>query len=180
MLLDSDYVVNSTVLSAVFDTANEILCYRDSLDIVRPDTAFLPTFGKFAMPMWWATVIYFTKTPRAQWVFESMKMVQRNWNHYRDLYGIAEDLYRNDYALSIALGLLSGHTGVVDSIPLVMMSTLPQDKLTLTVQDQQQFWTSEYQNVEGKLKTMSWSGLDFHAMGKKHLVKAINLSLIHI
>jgi hypothetical protein len=34
---------------------------------------------------------------------------------------------------------------------------------------EQDHYEITYTNTEGKLKTLSWAGLDFHAMCKKHL-----------
>ena len=59
-----------------------------------------------------------------------MNMIKSNWRHYKDLYHITGTNYRNDYALSIALGLVSGHTLKVDSIPWPMPSVLPNTELS--------------------------------------------------
>jgi hypothetical protein len=92
-------------------------------------------------------------------------MIRENWAHYRDLYHIAQPTYRNDYALSIALGIVSGHTLKVDAIPWGMPSVVPESKLTFD----NPFWNIEYEDAQGKLKTVSYVGQDFHAMGKRDL-----------
>jgi hypothetical protein len=47
-----------------------------------------------------------------------------------------------------------------------MLNVLPEHRLTCVDPDSYEI---EYTNAEGKLKTISWQGLDFHAMCKKHL-----------
>jgi hypothetical protein len=95
-----------------------------------------------------------------------MQMIRANWQHYRDLYGIHQSNYRNDYALSIALGLVAGAEQSVHEICWPMFNVMPEHVLTCTEQDH---YDIEYTNTEGRLKTMSWAGMDFHAMCKKHL-----------
>lgn len=112
----------------------------------------------------------FRKTPAVQFIFDSMKMIKENWRHYVDLYGIESDTYRNDYALSIALGIMSGHTAVVDSIPWPMPAALPEH--TVECVDSDMYYIS-YRNSENKQKYISIAGTDFHAMGKMNLEKII-------
>jgi hypothetical protein len=95
-----------------------------------------------------------------------MKMIQQNWQHYRDLYGIQNKTYRNDYALSVALGIVGGHTWQVDSIPANMATVLPQHELTSTGLDN---YLVQYQDSQGKKRKIFWRNMDFHAMGKQHL-----------
>jgi hypothetical protein len=95
-----------------------------------------------------------------------MQMIRNNWQHYRDLYGIHQNNYRNDYALSIALGLVAGAEQSVHEIYGSMVNIMPEPRLTWIEQDH---YEVEYINADGQLKTMSWKGMDFHAMGKKHL-----------
>ena len=127
----------------------------------------LNTFGNYDMPMWWATVMMFRKSNTAQYIFDSMQMVRDNWQHYRDLYNIDRATYRNDFALSIALGIVSGHTMKVDEIPWALASVMPNTQLMRWIDTDSYIIT--YADSDQKLKHMSFEGLDFHAMGKKHL-----------
>jgi hypothetical protein len=113
----------------------------------------------------------FRRSNTAQYIFDCMSMIRSNWQHYRELYGITEKNYRNDYALSIALGIVSGHTLAVNDIPWHMASVMPDTKLTRH-QDSVELWNVEYTS-KGSPKTISIAGQDFHAMGKRHLEAAI-------
>ena len=93
-------------------------------------------------------------------------MIRENWQHYRDLYHIAQPTYRNDYALSIALGIVSGHTLKVDAIPWDLASVVPEDSLTCVAYSH---FVIEYRDSELKKKQVSMAGVDFHAMGKRDL-----------
>jgi hypothetical protein len=114
----------------------------------------------------------FKKTNTTQYIFDTMTMVKQNWSHYRSLYGISEHNYRNDYALSIALGLVSGHTLNVDSIPWALPSVLPSAELSVINHDPE-VWDIKFKDTGNKTKSIGIFGQDFHAMGKHHLEKVI-------
>lgn len=171
LVLDADYVVCGNDLNQVLNAPQEFMAFRQAYDVTDPVRDLLSTFGRNQFPMWWATVMMFRKSNTAQYIFDCMTMIRSNWQHYRELYGITEKNYRNDYALSIALGIVSGHTLKVDNIPWAIASVMPEVKLTRH-QDSVEFWNIEYTS-KGSPKTISIAGQDFHAMGKKHLEAAI-------
>lgn len=166
LLLDADYVVNSDVLESMLAAPQDFLCHRWAWDVAtNKHLDDLNWFGRYRFPQWWATVIVFDRTPHAKHVFDSMRMVREGWEHYRLLYSIANPTFRNDHALSIALGLCSGHTLVTKDIPWPLMSVMPQHKL-----QQLDDWDFgiEYQ-TNNKMACVKIRGHDFHAMGKGHL-----------
>jgi hypothetical protein len=166
LLLDADYVVCGSKLKTVIDSTQDFMCHRMAWDIASIDTFDgLNYFGQYKMPMWWATVMMFRRSNMAQYIFDCMNMVKQNWTHYKDLYHILGHNYRNDYALSIAIGIVSGHTLKVDNIPWRLASVLPEYELTQIDTDH---FEIKYQE-QGRLKKMDWKDMDFHAMGKKHL-----------
>jgi hypothetical protein len=164
LVLDADYVVASDSLLDVLKIPQQFAAFKDSLDVANLTN--LETFGEYTMPMWWATVMMFRRGNISQFIFDSMQMIRNNWQHYRDLYGIHQSNYRNDYALSIALGLVAGAEQSVHEIYGSMVNVMPGLRLTWVEQDH---YEVEYTNADGQLKNMSWRGMDFHAMGKRHL-----------
>jgi hypothetical protein len=171
LVLDADYVVCSDVLSRVWNYNRDFLCFKNAWNAATGDMLEgLNTFGRLKMPMWWATVMYFRRSNSAQYIFDSMQMVRDNWQHYRDLYHIDRATYRNDFALSISLGIVSGHTLQVDNIPWNLASVLPDTKLSQLDED---YFSIEYQDQNGVPRTVGISGTDFHAMGKAHLENII-------
>lgn len=168
IVLDADYVVASNNLKRLLNANQDFLCHRLAFDLAgQTDMRGLNTFGNYDMPMWWATVMMFRKSNTAQYIFDSMQMVRDNWQHYRDLYNIDRATYRNDFALSIALGIVSGHTMKVDEIPWALASVMPNTQLMRCIDTDS--YIIKYTDSDQKLKHMSFEGLDFHAMGKKHL-----------
>jgi hypothetical protein len=165
LVLDADYVVASSQLRPVLNSNQEFLCYKNAMS-VNGDLDGLNVFGQHRFPMWWATVMYFQKCNHAKFVFDSMNMIRQNWQHYRDIYGIDRKTYRNDFALSIALGIVSGHTLDVDEIPGSLVSVMPEHRLTKLDKD---FYQVQYADTQGKPQRVGLAGMDFHAMGKRDL-----------
>jgi hypothetical protein len=94
-----------------------------------------------------------------------MAMIRDNWSHYRNLYKNNIKTYRNDHALSIALGIVNGHTLNHNIIPWELASLTPEHKLKQLGPDQ---YRVDFVNTENKAR---WIELrqDFHAMGKQQL-----------
>lgn len=171
LVLDADYVVASDHLTQLWDVNTDFLCHKNAWDTKTGNPLDgLNTFGRYKMPMWWATVMCFKKTNFSQYVFDTMTMVRENWQHYRDLYHIDRATYRNDFALSIALGIVSGHTNLVDEIPWDLASVLPDTNLEQLDDD---YFSIKYMSSSNVQRTVGISGTDFHAMGKAHLEKII-------
>jgi hypothetical protein len=167
LVLDADYIVASNQLMSLLQVDQDFLAHRWAYDVTGCNNfEGLNSFGANHMPMWWATVMMFRKSNTAQYIFDCMGMIRANWRHYKDLYHIAGPTYRNDYALSIALGIISGHTLQVDHIPFDLASVMPEHALRQLDAD---YFEIGYTGQDNKPKTMAWHGMDFHAMGKKHL-----------
>lgn len=172
LVLDVDYVIASNDLLPVIHSRQDFLCPRTAFDVTGVNSFDdLNWFGKYRMPMPWATVMCFGRNRHAESIFYSMKMIKKNWNHYRNLYHIAKGTYRNDYALGIALNLTNGHTPVVDSIPWQLASTVPDHRVTQIDQDS---FRVQFKTVDGKSRYVIVDNLDLHVMGKKDLGEIVD------
>jgi hypothetical protein len=167
LVLDADYVVASDQLKILLDSNCNFLAHRQAYDVTGcNDFKELNYFGRNHMPMWWATVMMFCRSQHAELIFDSMQMVRDNWNHYRALYKNSNSTYRNDHALSIALGIVNGHTLNHAEIPWALASLTPDHQLTQLAQDH---YRVEFINTENRPRWIQLKNQDFHAMGKKHL-----------
>jgi hypothetical protein len=166
LLLDADYVVASSELKKILDIKENFVAHKTAYDVVDQDNFDeLNNFGSFNMPMWWATVMMFRRSAEAQMIFESMAMIKNHWEHYRNLYKILNSTYRNDFALSIALGIVNGHELKHIGIPWSLASVTPAHKLTQLQEDQ---YRVDFLTQDNKPRYIILNQ-DFHAMGKKHL-----------
>jgi hypothetical protein len=166
LVLDADYVVATDQLSSVLDCDADFLAHRWAFDVTGCNTfEGLNWFGDVSMPMWWATVMVFNKSKSAELIFDTMAMIRDNWTHYRNIYKNSVATYRNDHALSIALGMVNGHTLTHAGIPWQLASLTPEHDLTQLDQDR---YRVDFVNTQGQAR---WIELrqDFHAMGKRQL-----------
>jgi hypothetical protein len=167
LLLDADYLVSSAQLSCLFGCDQDILSMRWAYDITNRKTyEDMNFFGRHHQPSAWATVIYFKKTQTAKLVFDMMQMIQENWHHYRDLYGVSERRYRNDYSLAIASNNVMGHTGDWPCIPW-SMANIESDCVIKQV-DHDEFHIS-YRDSKTKERYISVRSQDLHVMNKTNL-----------
>ena len=167
LVLDADYVVASDQLKTVLDSKENFMCHRLAYDITGLQTfEDLNVFGNHKMPMWWATVMMFRRSKKAQLIFECMEMIRDNWTHYRNLYANSRSTYRNDHALSIALNIENGHTLQTADIPWPLASLTPDHKL---IQEGQDCYRVEFNSSDKKPRWITLKNQDFHAMGKQQL-----------
>lgn len=167
LLLDADYVVASDSLSSAFDVPLDLACYRWAYDVTgTSDYSDLNWFGRLHMPMSWATVIMFRRSQYAEMVFQMMQMIRTNWQHYRDLYACGRSVYRNDYAVSIALSTVNGHAPNYPGLPGRLANVDPKHRIQQLDEDVFRIqWITQDKN----LRHMTLNGTDVHAMCKKQL-----------
>jgi hypothetical protein len=166
LMLDADYVVATDQLQSVLQADQDFLAHDRAYDVTGiNDFSGLNSFGAHAMPMWWATVVMFRRSRHVELIFDAMRMIRDNWTHYRNIYGNRNATYRNDHALTIALGTVNGHTLDHPSIPWGLASLTPQHQLTQVDED---CFRVDYITAENRPRWITLTQ-DFHAMGKRHL-----------
>jgi hypothetical protein len=167
IVLDADYVVASNQLNFLFEFPFDFMCHRFAYDVTGlNDFQELNYFGSHRMPMWWATVMMFKKSRRAEIIFESMTMVRDHWAHYRNLYSDIKSVYRNDHALTIALNIENGHTLQTTDIPWSLASLTADHQVSQIEQDH---YKVNFLTANGQPQWIDLKNQDFHVMGKKCL-----------
>jgi len=121
IVIDSDYIVNSDQLLKVFDLGHDVVCHRNAYDVSGLDRfRHYKYFGTYNFPHYWATVLYFKKSKFAENFFDVLTMVRKNYPHYANIHKFNHFMFRNDYAVSIALSIIYGHD--LDAIPSIPWS----------------------------------------------------------
>jgi hypothetical protein len=167
IVLDSDYIVSSSDLTRIMDTCYSFLAPRYAYDVTNTsDMRDLNWFGMHNMPSAWATIMMFRRDKDTEAAFDMMKMARDNWQHYRQLHGIAQPNYRNDYALAMGLNVVMGRAGTWPSIPWAMASVDPRHNIKQVDEDEFQI---DYMTPAGQFKYITIRNHDFHAMGKRAL-----------
>lgn len=171
LLLDADYVVSSDQLRTLFGSEQDLLSMRYAYDVTaRRDYQDLNWFGKHRMPSAWATVMYFRRTRVTEMIFYMMGMIQHHWTHYKDIYGITERRFRNDYALAIALNVVHGHQGIWPAIPWRMANADPDCDVHQIDSDD---FEISFQNAQNRSRCVVVRAQDIHVMNKSALGELI-------
>lgn len=172
LLLDADYVVNSRDLLACIHGTGHFLYHTRAWDLARATLLHdLNSFGRFALPMTWATVVIFSQDTDTAHVFQCWRMIRDHWQHYRNLYGITDTVFRNDHALTIALSIVEGHVWPKSSIPWHLATVMPDTGLEYDHDDHT--WTLRYQDNRLGVSRQILRDRDFHAMNKIDLERCI-------
>jgi len=163
VLMDADFVVASDTLMPVI-AHDRFWCYQRATAVGTGHQ--FDTFGQHRHPLAWATVMAFGRDSESRYIFDAMRMIRDNWLHYRDLYHIDSALFRNDFALSIALPLINGH--VQPHLPNAgaMLNVLPDQRLRQQGPDH---FEVDFCNNRRIPMRCVLENTDFHAMCKRDL-----------
>lgn len=166
LLLDADYVVSSSDLMPLLESSVNWACHERAMDAATGELLEdQSAFGRYRFPMSWATVMLFDRDSYSQEVFYMMKMIHNNWLHYRDIYQITNAMYRNDYALSIALNVVQGHGAGRTTIPWPLLTASPLAKITPV----EAGWRLDQVMPDGRSRWNVVRDQDLHVMGKQQL-----------
>jgi len=124
ILLDSDYFVFDNTLDSLFDTDCDILCGANVEEVGQQENLIdYYRLHHQTIKMYWATVLYFTKSYEADLLFKIVAMVKKSWIYYGKLYKFESSrTYRNDFAVSVAIHMLNGRNETKDyALPYKIM-----------------------------------------------------------
>jgi len=155
LVIDADYLVNSNFL---------LNCFKLEFKYVN----------QHSIPFYWATVLYFKKTPNTRILFDLVDFIRQNWNYYRLIYQIPEKKFRNDYAFSISLHILNGYvTDNVDTIPGRMYYVTDKDILIAATPTSCTLLV-EKEHAMGEYTALKISDVDVHVMNKHSILRVLN------
>jgi hypothetical protein len=178
LLLDTDYVVNSDKLLKTFDTGNDFCCHNTTSFMMHPGVP-QEVLSAYSFNTLWATVVMFRKTERAKHIFQCLEMVQKNYNHYANIHNFISGVFRNDYALTLALRIANGHSE--DPSDIIPWNLLHIGKNTSVYKNNDDTFNTEYTVMfdhwqRGKIRKEYTiiKDCDFHVMNKDNFMELIN------
>jgi len=177
ILLDTDYMINSDNLLKTFDTYQDLCCHDTTSFVMHPGVP-QEVLSAYSFNTLWATVVTFKKTNRAKQIFQCLEMVQNNYDHYADIHSFVGGIYRNDYALTIALRIANGHTDNKQDI--IPWNLLHVGKNTTVYRNSDAEFNTEYTVMydnwqRGKIRKeyITLTNTDFHVMNKPNFMELI-------
>jgi hypothetical protein len=177
ILMDTDYLVSSNILNSCFDITADLMMFKDSYEIsnVRDVSEFKYISDK-SIDFYWATVVYFEKSKKNDIYFNLIDHIEENWKYYQNTYDINSNLFRNDFAFSIAIHIMNGFTGnnvVSTQLPGKHYFAIDKDILW-NIKNENITFLVHKKKYEGQYTLLSTSGLDVHVMNKFSLERVIN------
>jgi hypothetical protein len=109
----------NNVLDQVWGSDNDVMINCKYRDVSERHKEHIEYLDNFSIPMYWATVFYFKKSDFAENLFTIISHIKHNYKYYYYLYNCSGNLYRNDFAFSMALHILNGSVAFdVPSLPI--------------------------------------------------------------
>jgi len=176
LVLDSDYIINSNVLKPALSSNYDLQIYRNSFDLAGwRNTESFTVLNQYSVPFYWATVFVFEKNPVTEAFFTLVAHIKNNWEYYRVLHSIDTQIFRNDFALSIAIHTMNGNTDGSFAVELPGTMTYATDRDFLVAKkDNKMQLLVEKENHHGEYTLVKTTGIDVHVMNKYSLSRFID------
>jgi hypothetical protein len=175
LVIDTDYIINSSVLKPAFDRDHEFQIYKNSFDLSpwRNSKEFV-RLNDYSIPFYWATAFIFEKNSTTESFFELLDYIKLNWTYFKQLYSINSNLFRNDFSFSIAIHMFNSMTNgdFALELPGTMSYITDKDSLLAIKDDAMQFLIQASKSSE--CNVIKTSGIDVHVMNKLSLMRAID------
>lgn len=148
ILLDADYLILDNSFDYVWNGVEDILVNKVVTDLRHRTnlSGFDLRFNDMSIPLYWATSVYFTKSKKSQTLFQLMTFIKENYDYYQALYNFLPNSYfRNDYALSIAIHMISGQYEIdsIKSFPNSQLLTATEYDDLINFKDNTAYFVSE-------------------------------------
>lgn len=167
IFIDADYLVQSDVLNCLWGCDEDLLITHSVKEALKNRNTEVSNLADTSIRLYWATVVYFKKSETSKRFFDLWQMVFENYQYYRQLFQIQRQMFRNDFAASIAMFILNGCTNKESKLPFSLMKTFDIDEVVdignnsikLLMKDNDNFVLSNVKNI------------DIHIMNKYSLLR---------
>ena len=176
LVIDADYFIMNDILDQVWDSENDVMInckYRDVSGRHKENIEYL---DNFSIPMYWATVFYFKKSDFAENLFTLISHIKYNYKYYYYLYNCSGNLYRNDFAFSMALHILNGSVAFdVPSLPFNYLNNSfdLDDIYRVNSHNDIIMYCADAERITNHILSR-FKNMDIHIMNKKAIARCID------
>lgn len=169
LVIDTDYMINSGALLNTFEQPSDFVCYQSSKFLLNDQPNEIMSAS---LSIYWATVMRFRRSDRVRDIFRMIEMVQNNYEHYANIHNFMPYMYRNDYALTIALRTVNGHIDNYEDAITGRLIHAGQDVDVVRVDDTS-YDVSITSVINGKNRRqyIRISNFDFHMLAKDNFMR---------
>ena len=176
LVIDSDYFIMNNVLDQVWGSDNDVMINCKYRDVSERHKEHIEYLDNFSIPMYWATVFYFKKSDYAENLFTLVSHIKHNYKYYYYLYNCSGNLYRNDFAFSMALHILNGSVAFdVPSLPIEYLNNSfdLDDIFRINSHNDIIMYCADAERVTAHLLSR-FTNTDLHVMNKKAIGRFID------
>jgi len=176
LVIDSDYFIMNNVLDQVWGSDNDVMINCKYRDVSERHKEHIEYLDNFSIPMYWATVFYFKKSDFAENLFTLVSHIKHNYKYYYYLYNCSGNLYRNDFAFSMALHILNGSVAFdVPSLPIEYLNNSfdLDDIFRINSHNDIIMYCADAERVTAHLLSR-FTNTDLHIMNKKAIGRFID------
>jgi len=176
LVIDSDYFIMNDVLDQVWGSTNDVMINCKYRDVSERHNEHIEYLDNFSIPMYWATVFYFKKSDFAENLFTLISHIKHNYKYYYYLYNCSGNLYRNDFAFSMALHILNGSVAFdVPSLPIKYLNNSfdLDDIYRINSHNDIIMYCADAEKVTNHLLSR-FTNTDLHIMNKKAIGRFID------
>lgn len=172
LVIDSDFIINSSFLSYVWKQPNDFLIYADHNDLAGwRDTSEFKFVSEQSIPFYWATVFFFKKSKLNENFFLLIQHIKENWIYFVKLYQLNSTKFRNDIAFSIAIHMMNGFTHGDFATPIANKLTYTLDRdFLIKHKDQSMTFLVQAKTSADLYTLVKTNNLDVHVMNKHSLL----------
>ena len=181
LVIDADYFIMNDILDQVWNSDNDVMINSKYRDISGRHKENIEYIDNFSIPMYWATVFYFKKSDFAENLFTLISHIKYNYKYYYYLYNCSGNLYRNDFAFSMALHILNGSVAFdVPSLPINYLNNSfdLDDIYRVNSHNDIIMYCADAENVSSHILSR-FKDMDLHIMNKKAIGRFIDDLLSH-
>ena len=181
LVIDSDYFIMNDILDQVWNSDNDVMINSKYRDISGRHQENIEYIDNFSIPMYWATVFYFKKSDFAENLFTLISHIKHNYKYYYYLYNCSGNLYRNDFAFSMALHILNGSVAFdVPSLPIEYLNNSfdLDDILRINAHNDVIMYCADAEQVSSHILSR-FKDMDLHIMNKKAIERFIDDLLVN-
>ena len=182
LLMDTDYIVNNSLLKNVFDSKNDFMLYKTGYDLAQTRTTDeFDRVSDTSIDFYWATVVYFTKCDDNKTFFNLVRHIKQEWSYYVKIYRLPSSIYRNDYAFSIALHMMNGFQSgsFAQELPGKLYYIVDKDLLIKHDKEKMMFCVAK-EDRPGEYTLLKTDNLNVHVMNKSSLQRVIDKEMSHV
>lgn len=176
LVMDTDYIVSNNLLNYCFEQSKDFLIYDRAVHLGSyTDTAEFKHISDTSVKFYWATVFFFRKNSLNKTFFDLVKHIQENYLHYRSVYQFKSNVFRNDFAFSIAIHIMNGYQSgeFAGKLPGTHYYCIDKDVLH-TINEDEFVVFVEKSNRLGEYTLTKITGSNLHVMNKFSLERAID------